>query len=374
MIRFAHYLYVFTKRNAKGKVMKKKKVTLQSIADHFGVTKVTVYRAIHGQPGVGDELRNSILIYAHKLKFDVPINESENNLKTRTKPQTNKVRSIAIIREDKELEPLTHYYEMIHVRLTEAISKANYFSHTYVTKRTDTIDDIPDITQGINLVGIMVIGRIDEELLLQISKKYSDKPLVCVGWTPKRYRFSSITIDAMNGSYELTKYLIRIGHTKIIYATTEPEMQRETNRYLGHQKALIEAGFEYKPEYLLKIDVDKQGHFYESGLERILEFKPSAIACSSDYHASVIINFMKEKGLVAGKDYSIVGFGNFHLPSVQGTKLTTYDLEMPAMVQLAVDTIRIFEGRKIDYACILKPRGVIVKGNTVVDLNKKDSE
>jgi GntR family transcriptional regulator, arabinose operon transcriptional repressor len=122
-------------------------------------------------------------------------------------------------------------------------------------------------------------------------------------------KLSCITSRHLEGSYELTKYVIGLGYKRIAYLHG-PHVQSGDLRLQGFLKAMTEAGLDVPPEYNLEVaarDVENQG-FQEVDVFLSMRKPPEAIICLHDLIAVNVVQRCRERGIRVPEDMAVVGF------------------------------------------------------------------
>ena len=97
-----------------------KTVKLADIADRLGVSVVTVSKALSGQKGVGEELREKIIALADELGYRLPSAVEKVNL--------IKGQSIGILIHEKHFSKYNSFYLQMYQMLSVELSAAGYFN------------------------------------------------------------------------------------------------------------------------------------------------------------------------------------------------------------------------------------------------------
>ena len=63
---------------------------------------------------------------------------------------------------------------------------------------------------------------------------------------------------------------------------------------------------------------------------------PKAFVCNCDLVAGMLVNKLNERGLKVPDDISVVGFDNFLYPGFMDNRITTYEVNLKAMVRVAI--------------------------------------
>ena len=66
---------------------------------------------------------------------------------------------------------------------------------------------------------------------------------------------------------------------------------------------------------------------------------PTAFACNSDLTASELIKLLAQNGYKVPEDISIVGYDNYLYTGLCDVKITTYEVNVEAMVKVAIDKL-----------------------------------
>ena len=137
--------------------------------------------------------------------------------------------------------------------------------------------------------------------------------------------FPTVTIDNYQASFDMTKYLIELGHKNIIYVSVDRgEYSIENYKIQGYQDAM-EKGLE-KEGYLYHAKGYSIDDGYEIGkdiLELRNKLKATAIFCCHDEVAIGLINYFHDNNINVPRDVSIAGYGDIRIASIYRPKLTT---------------------------------------------------
>ncbi|MGB3028360.1 LacI family DNA-binding transcriptional regulator [Paradevosia shaoguanensis] len=148
-----------------------------------------------------------------------------------------------------------------------------------------------------------------------------------------------IHVDNALGGYLAGKHLIEMGHTRIGLIGGPDGLFSVNERRAGFEKALAEAGLSLAPVDVLLGDYTREfGHAAALKLCRRPD-RPTAIFAQSDYNAIGILAALRELGLTAPKDLSIVGFDDMPFAELTSPALTTIRQPIAAMGRLGFQTL-----------------------------------
>jgi LacI family transcriptional regulator len=172
------------------------------------------------------------------------------------------------------------------------------------------------------------------ELLRQFER--ARIPVVLVGTGRDHPATPSVRIDNCRAAYEMTGYLLSLGHREIGFIQGHPQQIDSAQRYQGYETALKERGVRLRSEWV------KQGYYtYRSGLTAAEELlrgrhRPSAIFASNDEMAAGALTAAHKLGLDVPDDLSIVGFDDTPLATIVWPSLTTIRQPIEQMTKLAL--------------------------------------
>jgi LacI family transcriptional regulator len=332
--------------------MRKKNLTIRSIAKMANVSHMTVSRALNDNPHVKDETKKRILLLARNLKFR--LDPKARNLATK--------RSFLIGLVVSDIR--NPFYAELAGGIEDTTRKKGYsilFCSTddqpngvehYVNKMLDAG------VEGLIFASARLLEPVIEEL---INDRF---PLVLTNRKLKGEAYNYVVLDNVKGAYELTKHLIDNGYRKIALLNGPSNLSTGLDRQKGYQKALIDHQIRPKPQYVF------QGPFTsETGYEGAKHFlgmksRPEAIFAGNDYIAMGAIDAIEEAKMLIPDDIALVGFDDTHFASNKRVNLTTVSQRQYEMGRMSAQIlINYIERKEIDYIhkVVMEPRLVIRK-------------
>lgn len=155
--------------------------------------------------------------------------------------------------------------------------------------------------------------------------------------TAKQNRFPSVIINDEKGGYDMVKYIISMGHRKIGVIAGVADNMHTKSRMSGCQRALIEAGIPYNPEWTVYGDWQRNSG-YECA-EKLVDMGVTAIWCMNDLMAGGVYDYAYEHNIVIGKDISVAGYDNMQISQFMYPKLTTNDLPLEEIGRSAAENL-----------------------------------
>lgn len=133
-----------------------------------------------------------------------------------------------------------------------------------------------------------------------------------------------ILMNDCQGGYELTRYLLSLGHREITGIFKADDIQGR-ERHKGYVKAIQEAGRRYNPDQVLWFHTEDRTvlptHWIAEMIDR--QTVVDAVVCYNDQIAAEVIRTIKERGLRVPEDISVTGYDNSFIAREGRTKLTT---------------------------------------------------
>ncbi len=218
----------------------------------------------------------------------------------------------------------------------------------------------------------MVEGRRVDGLIVVRTRKQDQRiaylggttfPFIVFGRSDLDLDFPYIDEDGEAGFFQLTQYLVSLGHRKIAFISPPMDLIFANYRLSGYRQALEQAGIEYKPAYVIQGDLTRRGGENATHQLLALEEPPTAIIAANDLMALSAISVAQELGFIVGKDISIAGFDD--VPPSDIFSLTTlrqpiYDIGK----QLSAMLLKLIFNETIqNHHILLKPE-LIIRNST----------
>lgn len=335
-----------------------KSVTLSDIGKQLGVSTVTVSKALSGQSGVSDSLRTSIIELADQLGYTPNVKKKKN---------LGKEYTIGVVTSKQYIGKNDSFYLKMYQVINEKALESNCIAVLLTIDQTLKDDeDIPKIIREGQLDGLIFAGPLPENTIKKITS-ICTVPRVYLDFCDKQNKEDAIISDSYYGAYLVTDYLIKKGHKDIAFVGTILSTPSITDRYLGYIRALLENGI--TPDVNWKID-DRymdSGEVDSTNLIKLPDKMPTAFFCNCDLTAALLIKKLNENGYKVPEDISVVGYDNFIYPGLCDVKITSYEVDLKKMAQLAWKNIikklssplyhngiHIVEGRLIEKDSVLR--------------------
>lgn len=334
-----------------------KSVRLKDIAERAGVSTVTVSKALSGQKGMSDAVREKIHALANEMGYVPPVSrKAEAGARSYT---------IGVLISEHYMSEYNTFYNRMHQQVSQiAMEKGCFTMLEVISEQSETEGTIPKLILDRKVEGIMVIGSLNAEYL-SVIKQQSGIPMVYLDFCNHTGDEDAVVSDSYNGAYCMTNYLFDQGHRSIAFVGTPLASGTITDRYFGYCKSLMEHGLSASKDWIIEDRDVATGVMDGNRFFKLPERMPTAFVCNNDLTASVLIKKLGEKGYRVPEDISVVGFDNYLFPGLCDIRITTYGVDTYEMGRNAVmNLIRKISGERYRQGIMIL-EGHMVEGESV---------
>lgn len=155
--------------------------------------------------------------------------------------------------------------------------------------------------------------------------KYGVPIVVVNNQAAETYRYS-IYHDDIDGSREITRHLIELGHQRIAYLGNASAGRTNIDRRTGYELEMKEHKLAILPGFMDEVASNRP----EDGMARVqsllvLPYRPSAIVCFNDLIATGVLKGLQNAGIRVPDEISVTGFDNIIFSAFTQPALTTFD-------------------------------------------------
>ncbi len=345
------------------------RVTLQTIADQVGVSRMTVSNAFSKPDQLSGALRDRILATADELGYVGP-DPAARALARGT------AGAVGVLMTDSLTWAFTDEIAMgflgaITDRLAPtglALTLLSTSDHTEVVPARDVALDGALIysCEGDSAARSWLVRR--------------GLPLVYVDQAPVP-GVPSVNVDDRSGARAAAQHLVDLGHRRIGIVTGEHAgphnvivaPMTETLHHVARQRmqgwtdALTDAGIEPR---VVRHSLRPEDSGYDAAQVLLdLDDPPTAILCFSDVMAHWVVRAAEDRGLRVPEDLSVVGFDDNPLSRRMRPALTTVRQDVAAKGHAAAEALtdaieRRQQGRPVRVRHVLLPTELVVRDST----------
>lgn len=302
---------------------KRRSVTLMDVARASGVSDATVSRVLNGYEFVRESTRNRVMETVENLGYVA-------NLQARSLAG-GRSRIIGLLVPGLD----NGYIGEIIRGVDQELASASYDLMMYTTHRSRGKESIyvNAIANGLTDVLLLVVPLVPAVYLDALRKQ--NFPYVLIDQSDTADRSSVVDATNWQGAFEATRYLIELGHQRIVFITGLMELSSASERLEGYKAALADYNLPFQDELIVEGD-----YWQVTAYEAITRFlkqcpAPTAVFASNDLSAFGAMEAIRDRGLRIPEDISIIGFDDIPQSSIVYPKLTTVRQPLEQMGRVA---------------------------------------
>jgi LacI family transcriptional regulator len=331
--------------------------TVHDVAKHAGVSIKTVSRVVNHEPNVRASKSARVLQAIAELNYHP--NFSARNL---VRPHAS---LIALIYGNVENN---NYL----VGLQEgALLVCEQFRYSFLLQPAQydnprLVDDLLTLVRQRRPSGLVITPPLSDVPRLLDALDGNDVAYALISSVDTSRNVPIVSIDERRASYDLTKYLISLGHKRIGFVAGHPDHAAARLRYDGYATALRDSGIPISEELIA------QGMFsFDSGIEcgralLSLPRRPSAIYAANDDSAAGVLHVAHDLSIRIPEQLSIAGFDDAPISRYVWPTLTTVRQPVRAMAEAAVRQLIMNSQRGKEAARSQAPRRIAMAHEIVV--------
>lgn len=317
-----------------------KKITMQQIADHLGVSKFVVSKALSGKGGVNENTKERVIQAASQLGYFTQKNAYVKNTKVNA-PSASMYskQSVLVLMPNIRFQTKESLY---WGKILEGISRTlEEKGLGMVIVSEQRLDNFANILNPNGILGLIGVGQISTPLLLEVHRL--GLPMVLVDHEDPLIPSDTVFANNIDDMARLTKHLIGIGHKNIQFIGNIRFSRSFKDRWIGFRSALeeYEMKIQVEDDHLLSLEGYEHEDFKEGVKtwmvkKRKSKMLPTAFVCANDTVALSVIHVLDHLGIGMPHDVSVTGFDNIEDAYQGKTALTTVHVPKEAMGKRAV--------------------------------------
>jgi len=295
------------------------RVTIQNIADHLGISKFAVSRALTGKAGVSESTR----LLVHKTAAELGYNVKRKPIEGRTVVVLFKDRATA----SREL----------WVDVQNGIDHEADLNGCTMSVRWNVAPNDLAVSE-IDCLGYLFVGPHSHDVLAAALQ--SSLPSVIINHiVPPLWPKDQVGAADVEAGISVAHYLHRLGHRKVVYAHGRRGYPGRLARLAGFSEGIDQLG-DMELREIGFSDDRAAGDLREAiGTMAASGFEPTAFFCGSDIVAVTVASELMRLGLRVPEDISVVGHADYAIASQISPQLTTVHMPHREMGIVAVRTL-----------------------------------
>jgi len=313
--------------------MKRKKVTMEDIAAELGVSKNSVSVALNGKAGIGEALRQSILLAAHKMQYGAYAYR-----------QTEAGCQYVVMVTPEYISRDTFFYEDVFWAVEQETQSQGCVPVKYiVSAEAQQRCDPPVLNVPLHACRFLVVGILPDPYMRELIGL--GVPVVSVDIPYARLNLGCVCTSNFEGGALAAEYLAGQGHRRIGFVGPVHAAESVYQRWCGFREALAKRGLEPDPAccvlgeakgFALFNTVESIAGYMDGALEAAGAGAPTAWFCAGDLTAVALVNYLSQRGVRIPQDASVMGFDDIAVSQMILPRLTTMRVDRKLMGKLAV--------------------------------------
>lgn len=332
---------------------RKKKISMQDIAEKLQISKNAVSLALQNKKGVSDELRLQVINTAKQLGYG-QFAEKESLVSNILVIVPERIMSY------QDNDHFQFFHDMIW-GLEKSIRKKGL--NAVITPIDQEMEKgliLPGVFKDIPYHGVILFGIVDKEYARLIWEM--DIPLVILDSYYRDLSCPVVTSSNIEGACEAVSYLISEGHRDIGFIGPTNLTTSHEERWFGYWLAMQNHELRINDLFCLKFsdgfhDTEKEIAAFLDGLEKM----PSAFFCGNDRIAYILSQQLRQRNLLVPDDISIAGFDDLHYVEEAGLKMTTMRVEKAEVCDAAASLLLSITDRNRETVRVYVPPTLVVR-------------
>lgn len=332
--------------------------TIKDVAREAGVSIATVSYVLNNKgESISEETRHLVLEAAERIGY-TPNITARNLRSSRTHLIGYAWHEVPIGQVNPILDRFTYH-------LAHAAEDAGYHILTFTQPADDPVQPYDTLMRTGRLDAFVLAGTHHDDPRIQLMMERGF-PFASFGRSNPELDFLWVDVDGEAGVTMAIEHFISLGHHRIAMVgwADEPSASATLYRVNGFKKTMHTKGLPIPDGYIVFGE-----HSERNGREAMAQWcqmpadeRPTAVFAISDLEAIGVMNEAKERGLVVGRDISVIGFDDVPMSQYLSPPLTT--LKQP-IYKLAETLIGMLDGllqrRPMAQRHVLVPPQLVVR-------------
>ena len=283
-------------------------IRLIDIANHVGVSVATVSRAMRDESPETNPVHKRVVRAADELGY-FPL---------RDRVSSQDIGCVAMITVGIKMNgdvtsPSYDSYSSFYGRFVHGVErvvgkKGGHLTVVSLDHDQNIAGKVKKVVRTTGARGVLLLGRFRAD---QIEGE-CNVPIVLLNVSPGCVdaALDSVASDDVGAIISLVKHLKVLGHERIAFFTDRGSGSHHTLRLEAYRRTSTELGLEYQPIYYVGTSHVNFQEDMEACFKQYLETdnKPTAIVCSADPYALMLLRLAHKHGIKVPEELSIVGF------------------------------------------------------------------
>lgn len=311
-----------------------KKLTIADVAEHLGISKTTVSRAISGKGRVSEETRQRVQLYIDQMNY-------KPNVIAKGLAQSKTYNIAVMLPADCDMQELP-FFQNCMCGICEAAAARDYDVLSVYTT-AGGLGGLERIISNHKVDGVVLTRTLVEDAAADYLKKRGI-PVVAVGSSTDT-SLIQVDHDHRSACRELTWHLLSQGIRKVGLIGGNESHMVTRNRYEGFADAFRMAGFPIDMN-LVYFGAEKAQKI-EQAVEELLEKKAECIVCMDDMICNYVMQKLRETDTNLLNIVKVASFYGGVSGSVLASQVETVEFDAKKLGSVTCNTLLdVIDGRQ----------------------------
>ncbi|MFB9329149.1 LacI family DNA-binding transcriptional regulator [Paenibacillus aurantiacus] len=310
------------------------KVSMQTIADHLGLSKYSVSQALSGKPGVSEETRQRVWSAAKMLGYRLAKTDSEA-------AAAETPASYILIWVDERQAQDPAYWGRVLSGISAGASALGW-QYVMTSGGNAGRPSFPHYLDERLCLGHLIVGQMPTGSVAAIYQM--GQPIVLIDHRDPLIEADSVFNDNAESGGRLVRHLAQAGRRSLLFVGDDAFAVSFRDRWTGCRQAVEELGGRASGCVLRKLTFRYKEQGWQENLARkaellLAEHDIDAIVCANDHIALELIQLLKKRGVDIPARCAVVGFDNIEQAAYFDPPLTTTELAKEALGYRGVEQL-----------------------------------
>ncbi|MGX9355507.1 LacI family DNA-binding transcriptional regulator [Roseobacteraceae bacterium S113] len=320
-----------------GRTTTSRRVTITDLAQALGMTKSTVSRAMNGYTDIAESTRLRVHRMAEKMDYR-PLSNAQAI-------KTGRARALGLVLQLSDHDAHRPFLAEFLAGVSEGASAQG---HTLTVASADTDADLIDRFRELRRDGkadgfILPRAMVNDPRVAFMQ--HEGIPFVLFGRQEQDKACWWFDIRGEDAMRDAVMHLAQLGHERIGFINGGTIYTYAALRQRGFEQGMHDAGLLVDPELCASNAVTLEDGAQHARALLDMEHPPTAIVCAVDFAALGVYRAAAERGLVIGRDLSVVAYDGIKEGAHAEPPLTTFSVDNRAA------------GRRLSELLIMRLRG-----------------
>lgn len=277
-----------------------KRTSLKTLARHLKLSEGTVSRALNGYSDISAKTVQRVSEAA--LELDYKPNQMARRLAIGT------AEAVAYILPKDQRAISEPFVASLLEGLGESLSRRGW---DLLVSQSTSAGEEPDVIKKLigsgRVSGIVLSRPFKNDARINLLKE-AKFPFIVHGRSVEHDDYAWYDIDSESAFCEAVDHFVALGHARIGLIGSPLYHNFAQMRLDGYKRGLAANGLPYNEELVVITEMSDDGGERAAGDLLDAKHPPTAILCVSDTQAFGVLSALHARGLVPGKDVSVIGY------------------------------------------------------------------